>query len=86
MRINIPAFCTIKRRIATKASIMRILVSMAFWLLRTEGNIDTPYSVKAKGVVVECFKVLNRSQFGNRTIFVSIKTVGNDDVITCKIA
>jgi hypothetical protein len=60
------------RNLSPVTIIMRILVSMAFWLLRTEGNIDTPYSVKAKGVVVECFKVLNRSQFATSSVISSL--------------
>ena len=57
------AFVTMKRLIATNASIIRMLIRIAVSLLRTVESIATPCSVKAYERTVECFKLLNRSQF-----------------------
>ena len=54
---------TMKRLIATNASIIRMLTLIAVSLLRTVESIATPCSVKAYERTVECFKLLNRSQF-----------------------
>ena len=52
-----------KRLIATNASIIRMLTRIAVSLLRTVESIATPCSVTAYERTVECFKLLNRSQF-----------------------
>lgn len=48
---------------ATKASIIRILVRTAVSLFNIAESMATPCSVNANGLAEECFNILNRSQF-----------------------
>ena len=64
-----PPIVIMKCFIVTNASMIRMFTRIAVSLLRTVESIATPCSVKAYERTVECFKLLNQSQFATSLPF-----------------